>query len=59
MKKIPVVITHLYSKIIIIVGFGIFHFETLPALGNYFKALVGANGAGLIDAVTRTTFTPF
>lgn len=56
MKKIPVVITHLYSKIIIIVGFGIFHFETLPALGNYFKALVGANGAGLIDAVTRTTF---
>lgn len=56
MKKIPAVISHIYSKLIIVVGFGIFHFESLPALGNYFKALVGANGGGLIDAVTKTTF---
>lgn len=56
MKKIPAVISHIYSKIIIVVGFGIFHIESLPALGHYFKALVGANGGGLLDAVTRVTF---
>ena len=56
MKKIPGVISHIYSKLIIVVGFGIFHFESMGALGNYFKALVGANGAGLIDSVTKVTF---
>lgn len=55
MKKIPKVISHIYSKIIIVVGFGIFHFESLPALGNFFKALVGANGAGLADSVVKVT----
>ena len=53
MKKIPKILTHIYSKAIIVVGFGIFYFESLPALGNFFKALVGANGGGLIDSKTQ------
>lgn len=44
MKKIPLVLTHIYSKVVIVIGFGIFYFENLGALGNYFKALVGFNG---------------
>lgn len=53
MKKIPAVLTHIYSKIVIVVGFGIFYFENMGALGNFFKALVGANGGGLIDSKTK------
>ena len=53
MKKIPLVLTHIYSKIVIVVGFGIFYFENMGALGNFFKALVGANGGGLIDSKTK------
>lgn len=56
MKKIPLVLTHIYSKLVIVLGFGIFHYESFGALGNYFKALVGANGGGLIDTVTKVTF---
>ncbi len=40
MKKIPLVIRHLYSKLVILIGFGIFYFESLPRLGTFFKALV-------------------
>ncbi len=40
MKKIPLVIRHIYSKLVILVGFGIFYFESLPQLGIFFKALV-------------------
>lgn len=48
-KKIPVVIRHIYNKLVIIIGFGIFYFENLPDLGNFFKNLVGLNGNALID----------
>ncbi len=45
MRKIPLVIRHIYSKLVILVGFGIFYFESLPRLGAFFKALViPANG---------------
>ncbi len=45
MKKIPLVIRHIYSKLVILIGFGIFYFESLPRLGAFFKALViPANG---------------
>lgn len=51
-KKIPLVIRHIYNKIVIIVGFGIFYFEDFGRLGQFFKNLVGANGNALIDNVT-------
>lgn len=55
MKAIPSIITHIYSKIVIIVGFGIFYFEDFKQLGNFFKNLVGANGNALTDTVAVTS----
>lgn len=56
MKKLPAAIAHLYTKIVIVVGFGIFYFENMGALGRFFKALVGANGGGFIDSKTKLLF---
>ena len=50
-KKIPLVIRHIYSKIIIIVGFGIFYFEDFGRLGQFFRNIVGLNGNALYDKV--------
>lgn len=55
MKSIPAVLTHIYSKIVIIIGFGIFYFEDLSQLGNFFKNLVGANGNALTDTIAVTS----
>ena len=52
-RKIPLVIRHIYSKIVIIVGFGIFYFEKLSRLGEFFKNLVGLNHNVLWDNVTE------
>lgn len=56
MKKWPAAVSHIYSKLVIAVGFGIFYFEDLGSLGTFFKALVGANGNKLTDAVTNNLF---
>ena len=50
-KKIPLVIRHIYSKIIIFIGFGIFYFEDFGRLGDFFKNLIGLNGNALTDNV--------
>ena len=57
MKKIPIVVRHIYNKIVIIIGFGIFYFEDLGRLGSFFKNLVGLNGNGFIDEFTKLAFT--
>ncbi|MBR5088837.1 MAG: MBOAT family protein [Ruminiclostridium sp.] len=60
LKKIPGVIMHIYAKLIIVVGFGIFYFNDasggLTALGTFFGNLVGANGNPMIDIGTQTSF---
>ena len=53
MKKIPIVIRHIYNKLVIIVGFGIFYFEDFGRLGKFFGNLVGANGNALMDEMTK------
>lgn len=58
MKKLPAVVAHIYTKIVIIVGFGIFYLESLPAMGRFFKALVGA-GAGLSSSVMNAVFMQY
>lgn len=50
MNKIPIVIRHIYSKIVIIIGFGIFYFEDFGKLGTFLKALTPANPNGWGDA---------
>ena len=56
MKKWPKVLTHIYSKLIIIIGFGIFYFTDLGQLGQFFLNISGismlTNGSALADAVT-------
>ncbi len=56
MRKIPAPISHIYALLVIAVGFGIFHFEDLNCLGNFFKSLVGLNGNGFIDVAIQTKF---
>lgn len=58
MKKMPKVAAHIYTKIVIIAGFGIFYFESLPALGNFFKALAGF-GSGFTNAITNALFMQY
>lgn len=50
------VFAHIYTKLVIILGFGIFYFEDFGSLGKFFKALVGANGNSFSNSVTRTLF---
>lgn len=57
MKKIPVVIRHIYSKAVIIVGFGIFYFEKLGELGTFFKRIVGVGTSELIGLQDKITLT--
>lgn len=48
MKKIPLIIRHIYSKLVIIIGFGIFYFEDVKKLGLFFRNLTPANPNGLL-----------
>lgn len=56
MKKIPIAAKHIYNKIVIIIGFGIFYFEDLGCLGNFFKNLAGLNGNRFIDSYVKISF---
>ncbi|MBE6691736.1 MAG: MBOAT family protein [Ruminococcaceae bacterium] len=44
LKNAPTLLMHIYNKLVILIGFGIFKFENISELGNFFKNLVGANG---------------
>lgn len=57
MKKIPIALRHIYNKIVILIGFGIFYFEDLPKLGNFFKNLIGLNSNHFIDEFTKLSVT--
>lgn len=53
MRKIPLVLRHIYSKIVIIIGFGIFYFTDFSKLKLFFRNLLGLGGNALIDSVTQ------
>lgn len=56
MKKIPIVIRHIYNKIVIVVGFAIFYFEDLNQLGTFFKTAFGFGSNGIIGLQDKITF---
>jgi len=56
MKKIPAVARHIYTKFAILIGFGIFYFESLPMLGSFFKGIFGFGGNGFINEYDKMTF---
>jgi len=55
LKKAPTLLMHIYNKLVIIVGFGIFMLEDMVKLGIFFKNLVGANGNVFIDSAAIDT----
>ena len=57
MRKAPSVLMHIYNKLVIVIGFGIFYFEDMGRLGTFFGNLVGANGNAFTDTVVQTSFT--
>ncbi len=56
MKKIPLLIRHIYNKIVIVVGFAIFYFEDLGQLGTFFKTAFGFSGNSVIGIQDKITF---
>lgn len=59
LKKVPTVIMHIYNKLVIIIGFGIFKFENMSDLGNFFKNIVGANGNAFTSSETNDIFMKY
>ena len=59
-KKWPLWWKHIYSKLVIIIGFGIFYFEDLPQLGQFFQNIFGVSmftgGAAFWDEITWASF---
>lgn len=53
-KETPTWIMHVYNKLVIILGFGIFKFKNMSDLGNFFKNLIGLNGNEFINTKTIT-----
>ncbi|MBQ4465781.1 MAG: MBOAT family protein [Oscillospiraceae bacterium] len=49
MRKIPLWIRHIYNKIVIIIGFGIFYFEDVHQLGIFFRNLTPFNPNGFFS----------
>lgn len=56
MKKIPLAVKHIYNKIVIILGFGIFYFEDAHKLLDFFRNLIGLNGNAFIDDMVKLSF---
>jgi alginate O-acetyltransferase complex protein AlgI len=56
MRKIPLWIRHIYNKIVIIVGFGIFYFEDFSQLLIFLKNLTVFNSNGIVSTVEEISF---
>lgn len=59
LKKVPAVAMHIYTALVLIIGFGIFYFTDMQSLGLFFKGLVGASGQPFISDATTTTLTKY
>lgn len=49
MRKIPLWVRHIYNKLVIIIGFGIFYFEDAKQLGIFFRNLTPFNPNGFFS----------
>ena len=60
MKKWPLWLTHIYSKLVIVIGFGIFYFTDLGQLGRFFANISGLSmitqGNAFADIMTWNSF---
>lgn len=62
LKKIPDVVMHIYNKLVIIIGFGIFYYDNCPSIGSFFSQmgsflgnLFGFSGNGFFRAEEFTS----
>ncbi len=56
MRAIPLWIRHIYNKLVIIIGFGIFYFEDLGELGLFLKNLTLFNSNGFFGIYEQASF---
>ena len=49
-------VRHAYALFFVTLGWGIFHFDSMPALGKFFRALLCLNGNPVSSPVTRSLF---
>lgn len=60
LKKWPLWLTHIYSKLVIVIGFGIFYFSDIGQLGKFFLNISGismlTNGNSFSDILTWNSF---
>ncbi len=60
MKKWPLAVKHIYSKLVIVIGFGIFCFSDMTQLGNFFSNISGMSmifrGGSFADQLTASAF---
>lgn len=56
MNRAPKLLLHIYTKLVLVIGFGIFYFEDFGELGHFFKNIIGISGNPLIDEVTKNSF---
>lgn len=56
MKKIPAAVLQIYTKFVIIFGFGIFYFENSKALGYFIKSAFGGTGLKLLSISAKNIF---
>ena len=63
MKKWPTWVCHIYTKLVIVIGFGIFCFSDLSQLGNFFLNISGismmTNHNAFADQVTWSAFLKY
>jgi alginate O-acetyltransferase complex protein AlgI len=60
MAKIPSVISHIYTKAVMLVGFAIFYFGDMSAMGKFFKSMFSlANGFGNVGVLSEKRFIVF
>lgn len=55
MKKIPKVLSHIYSLAVVVIGFAIFYFENLGDLLSFFKNIFFINCNAFSDPVSNST----
>ncbi len=55
MKKIPAALSHIYSLIVVVIGFAIFYFEDMSDLLAFFKNIFFISGNAFIDPMTKST----
>lgn len=54
--KMPIIINHIYTMFIVIIGWAIFRFDNMEELWVVLKGMFGATGAGFVNLATKTEF---